>query len=205
AGYVDFGVNDTIVSGKKHLHFHGYGSSYSNWDWFYKVRSNYESFASLDLKSERFIRLGTEGKHYYNRDYHVKGDTIYTTFKDKNGEANYTKLYSPEPALDVISAIYYCRTLDFNSYSVGEKIPLTFYLDGSIYPSYLRFLGSETWTHPKNKTDHQCWVFKPLLIEGTVFKEGENMTVYVSKDEKKIPLYIETDLAIGKAKVFLID
>ena len=62
------------------------------------------------------------------------------------------------------------------------------------------------WRAPsKTGEKRECWVFKPLLIEGTVFKEGENMTVYVSKDEKKIPIYIETDLVVGKAKVFLID
>ena len=205
AGYVDFSVNDTLVDNLRYFHFKGYGSSYSNWDWFYKVRSNYESFTTMDLKSKRFLRQGNEGKNYYNRDYHVKKDTIYTSFADQEGNISFSKIHSPEPALDVISAIYYCRTLNFEDYKVGDKIPLTFYLDAAIYPSYLRFLGVESWTHPKTKITSECWVFKPLLIEGTVFKEGENMTVYVSKDEKKRPIYIETDLAIGKAKVFLVN
>lgn len=205
AGAVTFTVNDTLVDNQKYYHFHSFGRSYDRWDWFYEVRSTYESWANLEMESQRFIRKGKEGSHFYDRVYDVKPSGIYATFKNEEGEVSYKSMpYSPE-ARDVITAVYYCRTLDFSSYSPNDSIPLTFFLDGSIYPSYVRFLGEEEWVHPRTGIVHRCWVFKPKLIEGTVFKSGENMTVYVTKDDQKIPVYIETDLVVGKAKVFLLE
>ncbi|NQX93157.1 MAG: DUF3108 domain-containing protein, partial [Flavobacteriales bacterium] len=83
AGYVDFSVSDSTHQGEEYYHFIGEGASYKNWDWFYKVRSKYEAFATKDMESVRFIRFGKEGSNYYNRDYHAKQDTIYAHFIDK--------------------------------------------------------------------------------------------------------------------------
>ena len=203
AGYVDFSVQDTIIENQRYYHFVGEGSSHKTWDWFYKVRSKYEAYSDLNLNSKRFIRFGKEGSNYYNRDYHVKPEAIYAMFKEEDGSTTYKQIPPDTSAKDVLTAIYYCRTLDFENMSENDTIPLKFYLDGEIHPSYVRFLGSKEFKHPKTKKREDCWVFKPNLIQGTVFKEGENMTVYVSKDGKNTPIYIETDLVIGKAKVFL--
>jgi hypothetical protein len=47
-------------------------------------------------------------------------------------------------------------------------------------------------------------MFKPKLIEGTLFKGGEEMTVFVTDDKYKIPVYIETPIVVGKVKVYLL-
>jgi hypothetical protein len=78
------------------------------------------------------------------------------------------------------------------------------FVDGASHPSYLRYLGKEKWTDERDGKSYNCIKFSPLLIEGTVFKEGENMVVYVTDDHRKLPVYIETELVVGKAKVFLL-
>ena len=45
--------------------------------------------------------------------------------------------------------------------------------------------------------------FSPELIAGDVFKKGDEMTVYVSQDENKIPLLIESPVSVGSIKVVL--
>ena len=45
--------------------------------------------------------------------------------------------------------------------------------------------------------------FRPLLIEGTIFKSGEGMEVSVSDDKNRIPIYVEASILIGKVKVYL--
>jgi hypothetical protein len=44
---------------------------------------------------------------------------------------------------------------------------------------------------------------KPLLLEGSTFKGGEKMTIWVSADANHIPLRIETPISVGKIKVDL--
>lgn len=205
AGMATFTVDDTLVGGHKCWHFRGYGQSYRHWDWFYEVRSTYESWADSSLNSLRFKRHGFEGSTIYDRDYHVKPDSIFYRISDDLPQSLYGKIPSQNGALDVVTAIYYCRTLDFSQRSTDEIIPLTFYLDGSYFNSHLRFKGIEQWKDPRSDRTIECIVFTPNLIKGTIFKEGEGMTVYVSNDERRIPVYIETELRIGKAKIFLIN
>lgn len=205
AGRVDFSVKDTLINSKKHYRFKGYGTSYEGWDWFYKVRSTYESLADDQLNTVWFMRKGQEGSNRYNHYYTVKGKQAEVSdYHHKRGLQRKTIDISA-CALDVMTAIYYCRTLDFQGLAVGQTIPITLYLDGAFYPSHLRYLGKETWTDERSGKSYNCIKFSPLLVEGTVFSAGEKMVVWVSDDERKVPVYVETDLVVGKGKVFLLE
>ncbi|MFZ6053294.1 DUF3108 domain-containing protein [Halocola ammonii] len=203
AGYIIFTVNDTLVDNEKLYNFKAYGSSYRSWDWFYKVRSTYQSWATTDLNSREFHRKGKEGSNFYDREYKMSNDTARYVKVDKKGNVESKVFGLPSCPFDVITAIYYCRTIDFSTFKKGDKIPFNLILDGSYFGSYLRYMGKEKWTDPNTDVEYDCIVFKPYLIEGTVFDNGEKMTVYVTDDEHKIPVYIETELVVGKGKVFL--
>ena len=43
----------------------------------------------------------------------------------------------------------------------------------------------------------------PDLIAGNVFREGNLMNIYVSNDQNKLPLLIESPLKVGSAKAVL--
>ena len=43
--------------------------------------------------------------------------------------------------------------------------------------------------------------FRPLLVKGTIFEGGENMTVWVSDDGNHLPLRIESPIVVGTIKV----
>ena len=80
-------------------------------------------------------------------------------------------------------------------------IPIRILLDDKIYDLYIRYLGLE-----KVKTDsgrRQCYVFSPLLVAGDVFKGGENMKVWVSNDEYRIPVMVEAKILVGSVKGIL--
>jgi hypothetical protein len=64
-----------------------------------------------------------------------------------------------------------------------------------VHPLYVRYIGKEKIS-VKSGT-YNCIVFKPLLIKGTVFKGGEEMTVYVTDDENKIPVLVKSPILIG--------
>jgi hypothetical protein len=46
--------------------------------------------------------------------------------------------------------------------------------------------------------------FKPLVQEGRVFREKDAMTIWVSKDDNKVPLLIKSELLVGSIKAELI-
>lgn len=77
------------------------------------------------------------------------------------------------------------------------------FIDDEVYDLYIRYVGKE-----EVKTKYG--VFKaikiaPLLIDGTMFKGGEKMVVWVSDDENHLPVRIDSPILIGSIKVDLVE
>ena len=49
--------------------------------------------------------------------------------------------------------------------------------------------------------EKNCIQLSPLLIPGTIFAGGKGMTVWVTDDEKKIPVRIKTPIVAGEIQV----
>ena len=73
------------------------------------------------------------------------------------------------------------------------------FIDDKTYGLYVRYLGKETIKTKYGKFN--AIKFKPLLIEGTIFKGGEKMTVWVTDDANRIPVRIESPISVGSVKV----
>jgi hypothetical protein len=202
AGEATFSVKHEEFAKQKLFHLTGAGTTYKNYDWFYKVRDKFESWVdTLTLKPLRFIRNSNEGStHIYNDNsfnYQTKQAVCYKLIK---GKVKKDSVKIKDCTFDVLSMIYYSRCIDFSQYKAGSKIPISLYLDGQVYDTlYIRYLGPE-----KIKTDlgeKNCVKFSPLLIPGTIFSGGEGMTVWATNDEKKIPVLIKTPIVVGEIQV----
>jgi len=188
-----FNVSLDHMNGKPVYHVIGDGKTNSFFDGIFKVRDRYESYIdTATLRPVKFIRNVDEGgyKVYENVSFNAAANTATTT----------KGLYSTPPCVqDVLSAIYYARNIDFNSYQAGDKIPFDMFLDDQTYHLYIRYLGKEVVTTRYGK--FHAIKFKPLLIKGTMFQGGEGMTVWVSDDRNHVPLRIESPIVVGSVKV----
>lgn len=205
AGEASFGTQLTELNNKKVYHFVGLGATYPKYDWFYKVNDKYESYAdTATLKPLRFRREAREGGNYTFDDYvfDQRKKKVYTEEKRNRKPVKLDSLNITPCTNDVLTAIFYTRCLDFNAYKPNDTISVIFVLDGKVYPSYVRYLGKEVI-----KTELlgyvRCIKFRPRLISGTLFKEGEGMTVWVTDDVNKMPVYVETQIVVGTIKVRL--
>lgn len=178
-------------------HVTGIGETYSSYEWFYKVRDVYESYIdTANLMPIKFLRDVNEGGFKFQNN---------VTFNHERNQAISTKgVYNiPNCVQDVLSTVYYARNIDYNKYKAGDKIPFNMFLDDQVYSLYIRYVGKETI-----KTKYG--VFKaikiaPLLIDGTMFKGGEKMMVWVSDDENHIPVRIDSPILIGSIKVDMME
>src|SRR5947208_1229142 len=65
AGEASFSAQLANIGGRTVYHFIGLGTTYTKYDWFYKVRDKYESYAdTTTLKPLRFTREAFEGGSY---------------------------------------------------------------------------------------------------------------------------------------------
>ena len=197
AGNVHFNTSLEDMNGKKVYHITGAGKTAKSYEWVYKVRDKYETFIDKEtMLPTRFVRHVNEGGFKINQD---------VAMNQKKGEATSDgKVYPiPKCTQDVLSAIYYARNIDYNKYSPGDKIPFSMFLDDKVYSLYIKYVGKE-------KIETKMGSFSaikivPLLIEGTIFKGGEKMSVWVTDDENHLPLRVESPILVGSIKVDLME
>lgn len=192
-GDANFNINLEKLNNKPVYHIIGEGKTIPFFDGFFKVRDRYESIIdTATLQPYKFIRNVVEGDF-------KKFETVTFNHTSNTATSQGGTFKIPECIQDVLSAIYYSRNIDFNKYKPGDKIPFSMFIDDKVYNLYIRYLGKE-----KLKTKYGKFntiKFKPLLIEGTIFAGGEKMTVWVSDDENKIPVRIESPISVGSVKV----
>ena len=207
AGEASFGAELTQVNNRAVYHFVGSGSTYPKYDFLYKVRDKYESYAdTFSLKPLRFIREAHEGGSYTFDDYvfSASKNKVYTNSRRNKKTGKFDSISITSCTNDVLTAIYYTRCLDFSKYKPNDTIPITFVLDGEVFPSYVRYIGKEI-IKSELLGQVRCIKFRPKLIEGTLFKGGEEMIVWVTDDDNKMPVYVETPILVGTIKVNLIN
>lgn len=202
AGNVEFEVNETKYAGNEVYHFNSYGSSIPSYDWLFKVRDYFQSYARKeDLAPLFFDRNTYEGGHIvHNRfTFDYKEKLIYSQTENSKKPYSEDTLKLQQNIYDVISGVYYIRNLDFDKYEINDTIPIRMIIDNEIFDLYIRYLGKEILkTH--NKRTFKTIKFSALLIEGTIFSGGEDLFVWVSDDQNRIPILVEAKILIGSVK-----
>jgi hypothetical protein len=212
-GFIDAGSGVLEVipridsfGGRPVYHVVGTGRSVGAFDFFFKVRDRYESIIDAEaLVPWLFIRRVDEGGFVINENVsfnHFK-NSAKAIGKRGSKDFNVESDSLPDNIQDLVSAFYYARTIDFSNAKEGDVFEIIGYLDRETVPLNIKFVGREK---VKSKLGHfQCLKFKPLLQEGRIFKEKEDMTVWVSDDLNKIPVRVQTDVLVGSIRMDLIE
>jgi hypothetical protein len=158
-------------------------------DWLYRVRDQYRSVIDVvgifPWEFEQKIREGN-----YIRDFTAKFDQF------NNLAIVGNKSYEvPEYVHDIVSAFYYVRTLDLKSFKKDSVFYLKNFFDDTTYNLGVRIKGRETIEVDAGK--FKCIVIEPMVVEGGLFKSEGNIFVWLSDDERKIPVKVATRIPIG--------
>jgi len=205
AGYVEFSVKQVDFQGRAAYFLDANGSSYSSYDWFYKVRDSFQ--ACIDVESLKPLwhkRSTSEGGYLayeeYNFDYEKK--LIYARTQTSKRSYKEDTLRAGYCTFDLLSMAYYARNIDFSGLVPGNLIPVIVVLDNEIHHLYVRFLGRELLT-TKDGNRYNTIRFAIKLIEGTVFKSGEDLNVWVTDDKNRVPVLVEAKILVGSVKALL--
>lgn len=200
AGKVIFRVDKSEHKGIPCYRLSGVGGTYPSYDWIYKVRDKFETWVDTSsLKPYRYLRDVQEGgRLFYNECFfNFNTQKAFCVTKEKKKVRQDTVPLLP-CAYDPLTMIYFSRNADFSKCKVNDTVPITLFLDNVNYNLYLRYLGKDKL---KLKTGtFNCIKFSPKLVEGTIFKGGEGMTVWATDDKNKIPLYVEAPILVGTVK-----
>jgi len=184
------------IGGRPCYHIIGSGETMGAFDWFFKVRDRYESVVdSQAIIPWLFFRRVNEGG------YSVNQNVSFNHYTD-SAKSEKKTISIPDYTQDLISAFYFSRTFDATNIKVGDIYPIPGYLDDTTLPLNVKFIGRDVI---KTKVGAiKCLGFRPMLQEGRVFKENEDMTVWVSDDDNHIPVRVEAEVLVGSIKMDLV-
>ncbi len=175
--------------GRKCYHVQFLVKSTSFFDALYQVRDRYESHIDTEgLFPWKFIQRIREGG--YKRDFSARFDhsreIAYTT------EGKY-----PVPAFtqDVLSAFYYMRTYDYSEMRRGETVKLKNFYKDSTYTLRVVYHGKEVVEVEAGT--FRTIVLEPVMEEGGLFKASGRILVWLTDDDRKIPVQVDAEIPIG--------
>ena len=202
AGEVVFKVED---EGDQY-HVSAHGRTYRNYEWFFTVSDKYDSYIDKEtLLPQTSIRDIQEGKYtLYDKITFDQSTNTATSLRGKTKDTAETTTYNIESCMhDVLSIVYFARNLDFEGMTENNSIPIKVFVDKETWPLKVKYLGQESKKKIKGLGKFDTYTFSPEVIVGNIFNEGTQMKVWVSKDENKLPLLIESPVSVGSVKAVL--
>ena len=188
---------DKKIDGRSTYHLVGEGKSKGPINYFFKVVDKFESYMDEEyLVPWTFLRNTHEG------DYTVEDEVRFNQYSGSYSSKKANKNMK-SGTHDILSAFYYCRTLDFSNLKLGERFPVNFMLDDSVYVSLIEFAGREDVITDLGR--FHCLKFKPMVATGNVFSQPYPMEIWISDDQNRIPVLAKSALSVGSVKLELVE
>ena len=205
AGTVTFSVDEELYKGKLRYHLKASGSTFPSYDLLFKVRDYYDAWVEpATLKTIDFKRYIYEGGYTLlntlNFNYY-KNTIISNTKTNDNPQRTDTVQLFP-CSFDMLTAIYYTRSLDLANIKPGEQRTVKVFIDDGYYDITIRAIGKEMVENTDGKT-YRCIKFAAKMVQGTIFRGDEDVLVWVTDDANKIPIYIEAKIIVGTIKAYM--
>lgn len=106
----------------------------------------------------------------------------------------------PEGALDDVSFVYFAR---LSGLEVGERYEYNRYFKETGNPVVLEVLRRETIRVPAGT--YETIVVRPTIETSGLFSEGGEAEIFLTDDERRVPVRIKTRMSIGTANFYLTE
>ena len=159
----------------------------------YKVRNRIESmWDQQGLFSWRYFEDRHEG--HYNANDTIVFDPAIHEARYKNGQT----YEIPAGVQDALSAFYYTR---FQPLPLGGSVLFDYHASRKSLPLEVRVLGRQTVKTPAGR--FHCVVIEPLLKAGGIFKNNGRLVIWMTDDERRMPVLMRSKVLIGSISVVL--
>lgn len=203
---MEISPNYQVINGRTCYDIYIGVNSSPSFEWIYKVRDTYKCYLDKEgifpWRFEQHIREGN-----FKKDFEAIFDHENLKVKTYTGEKEPKKFEGeyniPLYVQDIISAFYYFRTQDHTTMKDGDIIKMQNFYDDKVYPLDVKVYGIETVKVPAGK--FRCRKIEPLVKEGGLFKSEGGIILWITDDERRMPVKVETRVIIGSMNVELTE
>lgn len=200
AADVQFSVNQITYQNEPVYDFKAIGATIKKFDWIYKIRDSLQSYVSFNNFTPLWAKRKTsEGNYFATENYKFlsSGKSINTEVQNSKHSYKRNSLNVSSCVYDVLTLVYYCRSIDYSNRKKNDKIPVNLVVDGSIYRIYIRYRKKEVIKNNVDNKKYRCILLSVLCVPGTIFDGGENLKIWVTDDENRIPIKIQAKIQVG--------
>ncbi|HET7380903.1 MAG TPA: DUF3108 domain-containing protein [Gaiellales bacterium] len=161
----------------------------------YRVRNRIDSYWDT---TGRFSRRYTEDRHEGHHHFH--DDIVFDHDRQEARYDNGQTFPIPPQAQDALSSFYYTR---FQPLPLGGSIVFDYHADKKSAPLQVRILGRDRVETPAGKFN--CVAIEPVLNAGGIFKNTGRLVIWITDDERRMPVLMKSKVTIGSISVILVD
>lgn len=206
-GVVEVMTTEEVLNGRSLYKVYGRGRTLPAYRLFFSLDDKYTVWVDKQtLRPQRFESDIHEGNYTFYSLYTYNWDkmSVDTKWQRKQEPEQHKTMNITPSSRDAVSLFFNMRSAKSDMFKEGEQQTLELVLQDTIrYLSY-RFLGKE------QKKIFNMGLFKTLKFacqlgtsEGFSFTDGTEFTVWISDDDNKIPLYIESPIKIGSIRAYI--
>ena len=188
-GTTTISITDATYKGKPVYYASAIGQTTGLADKIYKVRDVYESWFDKETNlPHKQVRNISEGryKHYNEIIYNRQNNTVNSKLSGVHSV--------PDKLLDLTSAFYYLRRINFANIKKDEVIFLNIFFSDEIFPLRLRYKGKEMIRTKFGKIS--CHKIHPIVETGRMFKGQDDLTIWLTADENCLPVLVQMDIHV---------
>ncbi len=161
----------------------------------YRVRNRIESFwDSAGHYSLRYSENRREGKHRAQSEIVFDYDRQEARYQD--GQT----FPIPPEVQDALSAFYYTRTQPL---PLGGSLYFDYHASRKSVPLEVKVLGRQQVDTPAGKFN--CIVIEPILKAGGIFKNKGRLVIWLTDDERRMPVLMKSKVLIGSISAALVE
>ncbi len=167
-------------------------------EFLYKIKNQFRSVLDIGgIFPWQFEERVREGK--YKRDFNVQFDQVNHKAIVPKKDETYP---IPDYVYDVISAFYYVRTLNLSGMKKDSVFYLNNFVKDSTHTLGVKVVGRETIEVEAGK--FRCIVIEPLMVNAGLFKNEGKVSIWLTDDDRKMPVKVATKILIGYVGAELI-
>lgn len=138
--------------------------------------------------------------------YGSSGEVSVHTKRTKNGEGKFDEVIKANSCVyDLISVVFYARTLDYSSMKKGDETRVDFITGKRKAYMIIEYQGIENMKANDDKT-YSCikLVLSVMNVSDKAFEDKEEaMKVYITNDDNRMPVRLDSKLNVGSTRAML--
>lgn len=158
-------------------------------------KERYDGFFATPINYRIKIK---EGKHRRDKELifdHNSGKVTYINHLN-NEKKDYNVIY---PVFDALSCFFYVRTLPLE---VGRSVFINLFDSKKLYSVEIQVIKKETVKTSLGSFD--SILIKPIMKSEGIFSRKGDIYIWLSDDEKRIPVMLQSKVAVGSIKATLV-